>query len=30
LMVCHGLVHQRCSHIRMASSNCSVLTGLAR
>ena len=22
--------HQRCSHIRMASSNCSVLTGLAR
>ena len=29
-VVCHWLVHQRCSHMRMASSNCSVLTGLAR
>ena len=32
LLLVHHLVHadQRCNHIRMASSNCSVLTGLAR
>jgi hypothetical protein len=31
LFVVHHLAHhQRCSHMRIASSNCSVLTGLAR
>ena len=29
-MVHHRVHHQRCSHMRMARSSCSVLTGLAR